>query len=68
MTYAAQYPPTQTSYQQASPTVAPVPVQVSTPIQVTNTNTNTLVNGSVPPVASVAPVAPVGPGYLPKQP
>ncbi len=68
VTYATQYPPTQTSYQQSAPSVAPVPIQVSTPIQVTNTNTNTLVNGFVPPVAGVAPVGPIAPGPLSKGP
>jgi hypothetical protein len=68
VSYATQYPPTQTTYQQSAPSVAPVPIQVSTPIQVTNTNTNTLVNGFVPPVGSVASVGPIAPGPQPKGP
>ncbi len=51
VSYIAQYPPTQTSYQQTSPGVAPMPIQV------TNVNSNAAANGAVvPPVASVPPL------------
>jgi hypothetical protein len=56
VTYLAQYPPTQCSYQQTSPNVAPLPIQI------TNINTNTLTNGTAIP----APLVPPGP--LPKGP